>query len=282
MTSSAGDVATVRVNDVNGDEITTVIVTDAFQEISITRDRDAGDTLIGSILADVTAGEIVVDSFTFGYPSSAASNDVSCIVAPNGEFACSITDTASGAIVASASGMTSISVDQVSGTGWLYAAPGEVFADNSTVAAATISAGTVSEATTLELTIDGTGVPMTVTTAFGDSFDRGSDLATVTASYTSFDIFGDASSFDIDQAGAISGTSAAGCTLLGQVSIIDASVNAYDVMISVVDGGGGTCEIPDGEYNGLGITQDGAATDDVFRIGTFVDGGASLVGDAVK
>ncbi len=279
---TTGDVATVTVNDVNGDEITTVIVTDAFQEISVTRDRDAGDTLIGSISADVTTGEIVVDSFTFGMPSSAATNDVTCIVAPVGEFSCSITDTASGAIGASASGMASVSVDQVTGTGWLYAAPGEVFADGSALASLTISAGTVSETASLDLTVDGTGVPIAVSTTFSDTFDRGSSLATVAASYASFDIFGDASTFDVDAAGMISGTSAAGCTLLGQVSIIDAAVNAYDVMISVADGGTGTCGVQDGEYHGLGITQDAAATDDQFHVATFVDGGSSLVGDAVK
>ena len=123
----------------------------------------------------------------------------------------------------------------------------------------TISVGTVSERASLDLTVGAAGASTSVSTTFDNSYDRGSDLTTIAAVYTSFDIFGDMSSFTINAAGVITGTSASGCVLNGQVSIIDANFNAYDVQLDASLCGGLT-----GTYDGLGITQDDAGTDDVF------------------
>lgn len=275
---TAGDVAAIDVRDTSGAVIQTIVPPDApITEFTI---DTMGGLPIGSVDITVTAGEIVIDFLTFGFPSTASTDDIGCVLASNDEFACLITDSTTGNLIAGANGTVSVNGNQVTGSGWVYAAPGEMFADGSTIATLDISAGTVSENTSLDLTIDGTGVSIAVTTTFDALFDRGSDLATVQASYTTFDIFGDASTFDVDATGAISGMSAAGCMLMGQLSIIDAADNAYDVAITVTDGG--ACGIAAGDYNGLGATQDEAAIDDAFVFGAFIDGMAMFVGRPVK
>ena len=249
-------------------------------EINVTRDPAIGESLIGSVVITVENGEIVIDLFTFGYPSTASTDAVACLIAPDDEFVCVVSDATTGDLIAGANGTVSAAVDQVSGMCWLYAVPGGSFADGSSIAALTISAGTVAENTSLDLTIDGTGVSIAVTATFEPSFTRGSDLATVEASWMNFDIFGDASSFDVDNAGLISGTSDAGCMLLGQVSVTDATVNAYDVALTVTVGG--TCGVAAGDYNGLGGTADDIGMDDQFPFAVFVDGLSMIIGAPTK
>ncbi len=111
---------------------------------------------------------------------------------------------------------------------------------------------------------------------FDASYDRGSDLATIEAVYTTFDIFGDTSSFVIDAAGVIIGQSVAGCVLNGQVTIIDAAFNAYDVTLDVASCGG-----LDGMYDGLGASQDEVAMDDLFVVAVFT-AQTVIFGEAVK
>ena len=103
-----------------------------------------------------------------------------------------------------------------------------------------------------------------------------SDLATIEAVYTTFDIFGDMSSFVIDANGVITGNSAAGCVLDGQVTIIDATFNAYGVTLDVASCGG-----LDGMYDGLGASQDNAVMDDVFVFAVFTVQ-TTIVGEAEK
>ena len=115
-----------------------------------------------------------------------------------------------------------------------------------------------------------------MSTTFDNSYDRGSDLTTIAAVYTSFDIFGDMSSFAIDNTGAIFGNSSAGCVLNGQVTIIDAAFNAYDVTLDVAN-----CAGLNGMYDGLGISQDDIVMDDTFAFAVFT-AQTVIVGEAVK
>ncbi len=140
------------------------------------------------------------------------------------------------------------------------------------------------EDTTLDLTVTSFGLAIAMTSDFDAIYDRGADLATVGVMYnTSFDIFGDMSSFAIDATtGAISGQSAAGCVLSGTVSIIDAAANTYDVNLVVADVG--TCGALVGDYDGLGSSQDEApmAMDDAFIFAVFVDGVKMIAAQAIK
>ena len=274
-TVPTGGTATIEVRDTAGAVIDTIVPPDMpITEFTV---DTAGGVPIGSVDVTVAAGEIVIDLVTFGFPSTASTDAVACLIDPNNTFVCVIAD-ATDALVAGANGTVAVAVDQVSGTGWLYAAPGGSFADGSTIAALTISAGTVVENTSLDLTIDGTGVSIDVTTTFDPDgiFDRGSDLATAAASWLNFDILGDASTFDVDEAGAISGVSG-GCMLMGNVTVMDATVNVYDVAITVIDAG--ECGVPAGDYVGLGAIQDDLVMDDNFVFAVFVDGVSMIVGD---
>ena len=204
-------------------------------------------------------------------------DDIRCVVAETLEVACVLTDPVTDEIIGAAQATIQvINIDQVSGTGTLYAAPGFFLNDGSVVAALTITAGTISQRNSLVLAIDAAGAITTVFTTYDAIYERGSDLATVAAVYTTFDIFGDTSSFAIDANGAISGQSATLCVLNGQVAIIDSTFNAYDVALDLASCGG-----LDGVYDGLGLTQDMNATDDVFLFGVFTSQTA-IIGAPVK
>lgn len=278
-TVTAGDNATIQVFDENGVEISSTVVPNAFTNVNVVRDPNAGDSLIESVVITVASGEIVIDSFTFGFPSTASIDDIACLIAPTDEFVCIVSDPVTDAFVAGANGTVLVTNGQVSGSGNLYAAPGETLADGSTVAALTISAGAVVADTSLDVTIDSTGLSIDVSSAFDDIYDRPADLATVAAVYAMFDVFGDMSSFEIDAAGVISGQTATGCVLSGQVSVVDASVNAYDVNL-VADAA--TCGALGGDYSGLGVSADESAMDDSFVFAVFVNGQSMIVGAAIK
>ncbi len=271
---SNADVGEVRILDENSTLIQTIVPTGAFQEVTV--NRAAGQTLIGSVEVTSTGGgDIVIDDFTFGFAQT--TDDIGCLVSNTLVFACVITDETTGDILASAQGTVTIANgNQVSGSGTLFAAPGQTLSDGSTAAALTISGGTVSEANTLNLTISAAGVTSTISTTFDATYDRGSDLATIAAVYTTFDIFGDPSSFTIDAAGDITGQSNSGCVLNGQVLIIDPLFNTYDVSLDVAN-----CGALDGMYAGLGTSQDDIVMDDTFVFAVFTSQTA-IVGVAEK
>ena len=278
-TVTAGDNATIQVLDEFGVQLSSTVVTNAFQQIVVNRDPGAGESLIGSVVITVTTGEIVIDSFTFGFVSTASTDDIACLLAPNEDFVCVLTDVTTGDLIGGANGTYQVNVDQVTGSGNLYAAPGETLVDGSTIAPLTISAGTVVGNTTLDLTIDSFGLSIAMTSVFDATYDRGADIATVAAMYSTADILGEMSAFAIDAAGTISGATASGCMLTGQVSVIDAAANTYDVNLVA---NAATCGALSGVYDGLGSSQDANATDDAFIFAVFVDGQLMIVGEAIK
>ncbi len=274
-TENAADVAVIQILDENSNLIQMIVPNNVFQEVTI--NRNPGETLIGSIeVTSTSGGDVVIDDFTFGFAQT--TDGIACIVANTLEFACVISDATTGEILASAQGTVQIANgNQVSGSGTLYAAPGLTLSDGSTVAALTISAGMVSERNTLNLTVSAAGATTTISTAFDASYDRGSALGTIAAVYTTFDIFGDMSAFTIDANGVITGNSAAGCVLNGQVSIIDAMFNAYNVSLDVASCGG-----LDGMYDGLGTSQDDIVMDDTFVFAVFTTAQTAFIGEAEK
>ncbi len=271
-TENATDVGNIDIFDENGMLILNVVPTNAYQPLNapITVVRGAGQTLIGSVVVtSISGGDVVIDDWTFGYAAFAGSTDeLACLVADSMEFICVVED-AIGDIVASAQGTLQITNgNQVSGSGTLYAAPGAVLGNGSTITALTVSAGTVTEGTALDFALDAGGGTASVSMAFDTDYNRGSDLATIEAVYTTFDIYGDTSTFMIDASGVISGNSVSGCVLSGQVTIIDSAFNAYDVAFGLANCGGAFAVL-DGSYDGLGLTQDDLGIDDAFAFGVF-------------
>jgi hypothetical protein len=280
-TTTNGDVATIKVLDESGVEISSTAVTDSF--VQIVEVSGMGAPLIGSVVITVDAGdEIVIDTFTSSFVSAPSTDDIACVLAPNDEFICLVSDAMTEELLATANGTYTVNGDQVTGVGNLYAPPGATLAHGSTVAPLTISAGTVVEDTSLDVTIISSGLGIAVTSLFDATYDRGADLATVGVMYnTSFDIFGDMSSFAIDATtGVISGQSVAGCVLSGTVAVIDAAANTYDVNLIVADVL--NCGALVGDYDGLGSSQDEAAMDDSFIFAVFVDGVKMIAAQAIK
>ncbi|MDX1517311.1 MAG: hypothetical protein R3288_10750 [Woeseiaceae bacterium] len=278
-TENAADVATVNILDDTGATIQTVVPTNAFQMISIT--RAAGQSLIGSVVVTSTSGgDVVIDDLTFGYDGNGfagATDDFGCAISSALEFVCLVTDSTTDALIAGLTGTLQVSANgDVTGTGTIYAPPGETLPDGDTLAPLTIGSGTATTDTSLDFVLDAAGTRNTITTVFDTEFNRGSSLATVEGTYTMFDIFGDPSSFVIDAAGAISAQSNSGCVGAGQVTIIDAADNVYDVNLDL-----SSCGALNGTYDGLGITGDENAMNDEFVFGVFNAQGM-VIGDAIK
>jgi hypothetical protein len=217
----------------------------------------------------------VVDDLAFGFLSM--TDDIFCLIAETLEFACEVHVQVTKVFVAGAQGTVQLNGSQVTGTGTLYAAPGTTLPDGSTFAPLTIT-GTLS-GESLDLTIDAAGVSISGSTAFDASiYDRGSALATVAGVYSTFDFpnrFGDPASFSVDANGVIFSQSTAGCVSNGQISIIDANFNAYDVTLDVT-----LCGALNGMYDGLGLTLDENATDNhltfcVFTSQSVINGHAT-------
>ncbi len=280
-TENAADVSNIDIFDADGALIQNVLPTNAFQMISVV--RGAGQTLIGSMeVTSTSGGDVVIDDLTFGYSGSgfaAATDNIDCAVADTLEFACILSDTVTGVAVATVGGTVQVTNNtDVSGSGTLYAVPGSVLADGNTFANLTISAGTVSEANTLDLTVEAAGTTSTISTTYDVIYERASDLATIAAVYPTFDIFGEVSAFTIDAAGVISGQSV-NCLLAGQVTIIDAVFNAYDVSLTVTNSV--ACAVGAGTYNGLGSSVDNVGMDDAFVFAAFT-ADMAIAGQAVK
>ena len=278
-----GGAATIDLIDTIGGVIQTIVPPDAVMTPQQFAVDTAGGLPIASVNITVTTGEIVIDGLTFGFASTASTDDIACVLTPDAapadEFICIISDTNTGALLGGANGTFSVNGDQVTGAGNLYAAPGETLADGSMIAPLTLSAGTVVEDTSLNLTVTSSGLGIAVTSLFDDTYNRAADLATVTAVYSMFDIFGEMTAFAIDAMGVISGATASGCMLSGQVAVIDAAANVYDVNL-VADAA--TCGALGGTYNGFGSSQDEATMDDSFVFAVFVDGVSMIAGLAIE
>ena len=77
--------------------------------------------------------------------------------------------------------------------------------------------------------------------------------------YSGFEIFGDPASFVVDAMGGITSQSGSGCVGSGQINVIDAGFNAYDVSLTLDVA---TCGAVSGLYDGLGLTDDDMAIND--------------------
>ena len=273
-TENATDVGDIQILDETGALIQSVTPTDIYQEIVVT--RMAGETFIGTIdVTSTSGGDVIIDDLTIGFSSSTEA--VECVVAANFELACVLTDTSSDEVRAAVQAVLQVTnISQVSGSGVLYAAPDFVLSDGSVASALTITGGTFSETNALDFTVDAAGVTTTVATTYDPIYERGSSLATVADVYTTFDIFGDPSSFSVDANGVITAQSNSGCIVNGQIAIIDGLFNAYDVSLEVSG-----CAGLDGSYDGLGITQDQNATNDEFPFAVF-SAQTTIVGAPVK
>jgi hypothetical protein len=221
-----------------------------------------------------------------------------CLLVEAGELACVLFDTSDEAegllpeesIVGAVHGTLKVSsTSQASGSGKIYATPGNVLTDGTSVVADfTITDGSLYEQNSLlEFTFTSLGEEST----FNGYYDHyyatvgGAFVWPADGVYTSFDIYGDPASLSIDTNGALFLQTASGCSGNGQMINIDPAhvrstpgYNAYTVDVTVSD-----CPALNGAYEGLATLIDFAwvnGTDNLV-IAVFNETTA-IVGEAVK
>lgn len=152
--------------------------------------------------------------------------------------------------------------NRVTGNGFGIAPAGFTWTGGSTVTTLSI-AGTVAERSSFDGTwATGTGESGFFNMSFDPIYNRISSLAKVQGTYTSYDDFGNATaSFTFGAEGGVSGQDIGGCVYGGQLSIVDSSVNVYQITLVVSN-----CGQFNSTYSGLGILIDFNGTDDELLI----------------
>lgn len=272
-TSGAGVTAEIIVRDTAGAVIGTIVPTDTAASDTVT--IAGGELAIGSISVTTTGGSVMIDNLNFGYIVADFDGSIDCVVSVDSEAACTLRQSATGAALAGARGiLSSASTGEMTGSGEMYSILGTTLPNGERGASMTVTSGMLVEATTLDMVFEGAGQITTVAMTYDNDYETPSSLATVSASYASAGMFGNDSSLNITATGELDGQfmaagGALSCTMMGQVSEIDTSVNAYDITLDVT--GVPDCGVRDGTYNGLGITRDldGDGTEDTFVLRIF-------------
>ncbi len=268
--ADAGITSTIEILDDQDVVIQTSSPGESFEEITLA--GTPGDSRIGAIRVtnSTTGGDVVIDDLTFGY--LAEEGTIDCVVTEDGTYACTLRDAAASRLLGGIDGTLSVSGTQdVSGTGRHFAVLGTFLPNGTRGAELDVSSGTVTERTTLDLTMTASGLTTTATMTYDADYEKGSALANVEGNYIPNQslLFGnELDPYIIDTAGVVTAafTTPGGlnCTVSGQVTVIDAAWNAYDVSMSLFD-----CGIRDGDYSGLGITRDVNGTNDRFAVRIF-------------
>jgi hypothetical protein len=166
-------------------------------------------------------------------------------------------------------GLQQVSQSDVAGSGDGYADTGTTWLDNSTVTVVT-TGGTIVERDTFSGTWSNASGESGSFDFFYDAlYERPSSLPLLEGTWTAYDDFGvPAATFTFDALGQFNGQNVSGCVSSGQISIIDASYNVYDVASTITN-----CFIA-GDYSGLAIIGDLNATNDamVLTIGNDMRG----------
>lgn len=270
--ADTGVTSTIEILDDKGQVIATASPGDSFGEVTLA--GTPGDSRIGSIRVtnSTGGGDVVIDDLTFGY--LAEDGTIDCVVTEDGEYACTLRNAAANRLLGGVEGTLSVSGTQdVSGTGRRYAVLGTFLPNGTRGADLTVSSGMVTERTTLDLTMTASGLTTTATMTYDADYEKGSALENVEGNYIPNQsmLFGNQlDPYIIDTAGVVTAAfttpDGLNCTVSGQVSIIDAAWNVYDVSMDLFD-----CGIRDGDYTGLGITRDVNGTNDRFAVRIFSD-----------
>jgi hypothetical protein len=226
-----------------------------------------------------------------------------CLLVEAGGLACILTNTSDEAAGDEAAGVLSdkdmvgavhgtlkvSSTSQASGSGKIYATPGNVLTDGTSVVADfTITGGSLYDQNRL---LEFTFISLGEESTFNGYYDHyyattgGGFVWPPDGVYTSFEIYGDPASLSIDPNGALFLQTASGCSGNGQMTNIDpghvrntGGYNAYTVDVTVSD-----CPGLNGAYEGLATLIDFAwvnGTDNLV-IAVF-NGTTAIVGEAVK
>lgn len=167
------------------------------------------------------------------------------------------------------SGTVTVAGTALTGSGKAIAGPGSTWPDGSTVGDVSLTA-TIAQRDSMSGAFSTTATDSGTFELFYDPYyERASDLSLLEGLWTAYDDVGNPEvTFAIQPSGAFDGQNAQGCVSNGQISLIDARYDLYDVQ-STISG----CGIA-GDYNGMAFVGDLTATNDalIFAIdnGSFV------------
>ena len=156
-------------------------------------------------------------------------------------------------------GIQQANLNNVTGSGTGYADTGTTWLDSSTVTAVTTD-GTIIERDSFSGTwSNASGESGSFDLFYDADFERPSSLPLLEGTWTVYDDFGVAvATFTFDALGQFSGQNDSGCVSSGQVSIIDALYNVYQVDSTIAN-----CFIA-GDYSGLASLGDLNTTNDAM------------------
>ena len=159
------------------------------------------------------------------------------------------------------SGSLTVNNSSASGILTAYAAWGYTFPDYSRVGKVTFN-GNVSAKSSFPGTYSGVGDYGSFSFTYNPVYDRSSSLEIVAGTWNhNSSAFGNISVI-ISNSGSISGTTSDGCSLSGNISLIDPAYNGYRVAVSV-----SKCSSLNGSYNGLAAVIDTSSFNDTLVVG---------------
>ena len=207
-----------------------------------------------------------------------------CLVTEVGDFACVLSDGdgewAPGGAGAMQGTLRVTNPDQISGSGVLYAAPGHVLSDGTSVAADfDVTGGSLSDRNRkLDLTINVLGQELTLSAAFDHYYLHAVSPAEVAKVYRSFSVFGEPASLSIDLDLALQLQSASGCVGDGKLTVINPRLNSFRVELTISN-----CAGREGSYQGLATVIDFEWVNGATNLlVTAFDGTNFIVGMAVQ
>ena len=180
-----------------------------------------------------------------------------CLVTEAGDFACALGDGDGDWVHGGAGAMQGTlkvaNPGPISGSGVLYAAPGQVLSDGTSVAADfDVTGGSRSDQyRKLDLTINVLGQELTLSAAFDHYYLHAVSPAEVAKVYGSFSVFGEPASLSIDLDLALQLQSASGCIGDGKLTVINPRLNSFRVELTISN-----CAGREGSYQGLATVID--------------------------
>lgn len=206
----------------------------------------------GIVPADQSLGGLWYGTLTID--GQAGAQDLVGVSTADGRFHFISADTAGQFI-----GVVGATGTSVSGSGKAFAPPGFTWRDGSTVTTVTMTGTLKQQNSLVGAWTSGTGESGTFDLDYDSDYEKDSSLGLLAGVWTVYDDnLNPFATFTIEANGQFSGQNVAGCTSLGQISIIDPRFNVYGIESTVSN-----CVIA-GDYTGLGALGDIAKPNDAF------------------
>jgi len=159
------------------------------------------------------------------------------------------------------SGIESTSGNTFTSQATAYAPLGSHFPDGSQIGTVNIS-GTVNSKVSITGTFSGVGDTGTLSLTYDSLYQRPSSFSLPSGTWTVSDSHLGYVTASINGSGQISASTNTGCTLSGNITLIDSSYNAYGISLNIA-----SCGVLSGSYSGLATLSDTATQNDTLITG---------------